>query len=101
MTEEVVSKNFIEQEIDKDLSEINKIDTNSIIRNYGSFEGQYGISFDFGSHDSETSLLNLIVDDGSTDNSKEIIDRYANYDNIKIIYKENCPEMIVEEKKVL
>jgi len=31
----------------------------------------------------------LIIDDGSTDNSREIIDKYSNYKNIKVIYQQN------------
>ena len=31
----------------------------------------------------------IIIDDGSTDNSREIIDEYKNRDNIDIIYQEN------------
>lgn len=31
----------------------------------------------------------FIIDDGSTDNSKEIIEKYASIDNVKIIYQKN------------
>ena len=89
----------------KELNDFYSNNTHSSIGNNNIHEKNYNLQVIITSYNNETyiekcikSVLNqktkykyniVIVDDESTDNSRKIIDQYADYENIKIIYRKN------------
>ena len=61
-----------------EFEQMDNVDRESIINQYGTYEGNFGESSDFGSLTPELVVLNLLVDDGN-----------PNRNNRKMLFKEN------------
>lgn len=51
----------------KDINEMHSLNRNAVIAKYGTFEGEFGQSTDFGSMKPELVVMNFLVDDGDKD----------------------------------